>query len=793
VTFILHVSLALLVMASGGIFALAEAKDGIPAIVIPLAIVSLLLVDIYRVWRLPVWLQSLFGLLAFGLAGFEFWLSDIEAPLLSGGHLLTYLTCNFLMQPKGKRQFWWLVALCLLQVAVASVLTYDSWFGLAMPLLLLLVIWTLSVFQLQQAALIGTGSTDAKESPTPTGEDDLWRARSRAVNTIQLDERQRWVTPRFVLSTLSGTALSLFVAGAFFLLIPRVWPSNHPFISDDGRLIGGAPSRTGYTEEITLGHIGEIQESSRVAMEATLLRQDAAAPGDWESWPLINGGFPRFRGSTQELYSGGRWSRWDGAEGFLWRFRDFPRLAYSGVRQRLRVYHDTSSSGGEAIPVCGLPLTGKDINSPRRLQLDLSNWASLSTGESHGHDYVDYEFEVLPWEPWFPNARGLIAPLSQVLTDASRKYMFVCQYLPRDIADGLESWIVERPELLAETESSYALAKSWERWFIDGTEMTYSLNLSIQDPSIDPLLDFLQNTRRGHCEYFASSLALLLRTRGIPTRVVSGYKGGQIDDDGKLVIRDLHAHLWLEAFLEDAPPDPATGQIGPRWITLDPTPGLRDSLVTSQQRRTESVWARLQNWWLKMWGTSLRMSRGDQKALVYDPLKGSIQEIWERSQTVGGTRGLRRLWQFLTSPRQWISWQGGVAAFLILSSLTGIIYGVSALRRRWRLVAARRREDGVGFVAIPFYQRLEAVLNRYGCLRAPAETPREFVAQAGALLSDRVPETLRPLPAEIAERFYAARYGGAQLSMADIESLEARVDELERELDVEALHRERAP
>lgn len=136
VTLILQASLTLLVILAGAIFAVAEGRTGIPAITIPAALVAFLLVDRSRCWSLSDRMQALLGLVGFGLAGIELLLSDIEAPLLAGGHLLTYLTCAFLFQPKGRRQLWWLAALSLLQVAVSSVLTYDSWFGLAMPVFL---------------------------------------------------------------------------------------------------------------------------------------------------------------------------------------------------------------------------------------------------------------------------------------------------------------------------------------------------------------------------------------------------------------------------------------------------------------------------------------------------------------------------------------------------------------------------------------------------------------------------------------------------------------------------------
>ncbi len=81
-------------------------------------------------------------------------------------------------------------------------------------------------------------------------------------------------------------------------------------------------------------------------------------------------------------------------------------------------------------------------------------------------------------------------------------------------------------------------------------------------PKDDPVLLFLEDLRKGHCEYFASALVLLLRSDGIPARLVSGYRVAERNPlGGWAVVRDRHAHAWVEAHL------PGLG-----WTTLDGTP-----------------------------------------------------------------------------------------------------------------------------------------------------------------------------------------------------------------------------
>ncbi len=101
----------------------------------------------------------------------------------------------------------------------------------------------------------------------------------------------------------------------------------------------------------------------------------------------------------------------------------------------------------------------------------------------------------------------------------------------------------------------------------------YTYSLEPGKPKGDPVLYFLFHHKRGHCEYFASAMTLLLRTAGIPARVVSGYLGGEWITRGHYyLVRQSEAHLWVEAWIKN------------RWQRFDPTPaipprkGLRDLL-----------------------------------------------------------------------------------------------------------------------------------------------------------------------------------------------------------------------
>src|SRR5262249_3815969 len=81
----------------------------------------------------------------------------------------------------------------------------------------------------------------------------------------------------------------------------------------------------------------------------------------------------------------------------------------------------------------------------------------------------------------------------------------------------------------------------------------------------EPLDYFLFDRREGHCEYFSSAMAVMLRAVGIPSRNVNGFLGGEWNEYGKYVaVRSGDAHSWVEAYFE-----------GVGWVTFDPTPAAQ--------------------------------------------------------------------------------------------------------------------------------------------------------------------------------------------------------------------------
>lgn len=96
---------------------------------------------------------------------------------------------------------------------------------------------------------------------------------------------------------------------------------------------------------------------------------------------------------------------------------------------------------------------------------------------------------------------------------------------------------------------------------------------TLQPPLLgqNPSDEFLFETRRGFCEHYASSFALLMRAAGIPARIVTGYQGGEINAVGNyLIVRQSDAHAWVEVWLEDK-----------GWVRFDPTAAVSPDRIES--------------------------------------------------------------------------------------------------------------------------------------------------------------------------------------------------------------------
>jgi hypothetical protein len=184
-----------------------------------------------------------------------------------------------------------------------------------------------------------------------------------------------------------------------------------------------------------------------------------------------------------------------------------------------------------------------------------------------GGDYtisIDYRNKL---NPYFTVVSVVLDPSARELRSSSADYLEVM--VPSDYRLLTEHDLGEESlgltlEVTRRAETNYdrvALIES----YLSGTRYRYTKDVPLLDPA-RPIDSFINDVRSGHCELYATSMALMVRSLGIPSRVVSGYRGGIWDaSDGSYTITNNMAHLWLEVYFPDF-----------GWITFDPSPAVSD-------------------------------------------------------------------------------------------------------------------------------------------------------------------------------------------------------------------------
>jgi protein-glutamine gamma-glutamyltransferase len=265
------------------------------------------------------------------------------------------------------------------------------------------------------------------------------------------------------------------------------------------------------------------------------------------------------------------------------------------------------------------------------------------------------------------------------------------------------------------------------------------------------LANFLFERKQGHCEYFASSMAVMLRTVGIPSRVVNGFRTTEFNDvTSSYVIRASSAHSWVEA---DFP--------GYGWVAFDPTPAGPGA--------EHGPWSRLllyldaaSSFW-REWVVNYDASH--QRALGQDALRSTrtaTEEMrdWARQKYAMLLRRARRANDTMSqSPGRWTGVGLGTAlAMVLLINLRGVL----AWLRRLRLAA--HPEKAPSEAAALWYSRLTEKLARKGLRKTESQTPREFTAAIQA-------QPLRARVETFTNAYEAARFGGSTQEAARLPEL----------------------
>jgi protein-glutamine gamma-glutamyltransferase len=584
--------------------------------------------------------------------------------------------------------------LAFMQLIAATVLTTDLGYAGVFVAFAVVTPWVLTFAHLRREI-----ERNYPAESDVTGGNDLKRVLAS----------KRIVDVSFLLWTALLSVPMLLMTVTLFAFFPRIGLGMLNFGTQRGEHVSG------FGSDIELGGFGLIRDDPTVVVRVTMSRQLA---------PEVARRLLRLRGTAFDLYDGRKWTR-DKGETIhmspLGEYYPLKRMERDGdltlklVLDRLDepVVFVPNGSVGVRIPERGAPGRRERMTITRGHGFDIRYASQDELG-------IVYEAVVSP------DARESDTPVDRELDD--NRYL--------GVPPGHERIAALARQLTQGDESPYQKTRRLERYLRNGGVYKYSLQLPDTQGKL-PLDVFLFDAKRGHCEYFSSALAIMLRSIGIPARNVTGFAGGEYNSyGGYYAVRQADAHSWVEALL------PGRG-----WVVLDPTPGSRDAFhpasVFGELRAM--VDAMRAYWMTRVVGYDLRTQMRGLR---------DLRDFFKRFRMGRGERTADQGADVAKQRREGVS---GTWPLLGASAILLVGVGFFVLRRRRRHGAARGLSDGAR-LAQELYRELELTLAKQGNARPRHITPE---AHARALVENGFAEARAV--SELTEVYVRTRYGAHEL------------------------------
>jgi len=759
---------------------IGERAPVLPLMVLMAALTSVIFTDILGWLRLPKIIANLCMIFIAGIAFSDFVNSTSQLQLYAVANLLVYVQIVILFQQKTSRLYGHLAVFSLLQVVVASLLNVGVIFGVLLFVYLVLAFLALALFNVyrqitvmekanSQSSLLSTQSAD---NITANTQSSGWaflmrdRARGRTGIALQSVGDQTIATGFFRYIIGIGMIVMVFTM-VFFYCIPRTGNSawHHPGLSSAGR--------TGMTREITLGQVGRILADDRIALRVSFTDEKINEPYEVAGDPYLSGTvLTRYvpkRGSANWLPTGlVVASTVLGLESV----QNIPR-GHDLVRQDITVavVHNPKSVFGDPLLPAIYPIYAAR-NTPDQVRYDpFSRQLFLNVGS--GKTVVDqYRYSVLT-TAFSQSNQQTVTPVyafDRRSQDTLRREIRAASELPvaaQSLTEFTRDLLIQRH---VDTSSSIFIARGLENFLTSQELFTYSLSqFGVEhDLTIDPVLDFVMNHRTGHCEYFASALALMLRSQGIPARIVVGYHGGEYNKIGEhFKFRNSDAHAWVEMFIpletvSDLDVEIQSTGLSGAWVLLDPTPSRDDQLERTLYDEVVDSFEYAQLLW-------------DNYVLTMDPQqqeealrKLGINNVGAKNLGVS-TRLLKSIGiDFDQGMLRSLAKPQSLLIFLIVISL---LLGAGRWTKmiRWggllRLIRPRNRRLRTQQASVMFYRRMEKFFTHRGHPRYASQTQREYASELTQWLCESGQESdIVKIPNLVVDLFYAVRFGDSDVT-----------------------------
>lgn len=659
---------------------------------------------------IPPWLMNLIVLayLPVGILDYRVFSHSL---VLSVIHLALFVAILKLLTLAADRDYVYLYLISFAQLIAASALTIDMTFAFALLAFLISGVSTLVLFEIRRAGARALLRGAVQPLVVP--------GRLRGTG---LELFSHFPARKMVGLSLAITLVILLFAVPLFVLLPRITLGVYK------RPLGPIQMISGFSERVELGTIGTIKESDAIVMRVRLGELPAGLP------PGL-----KWRGIALDHYDGRAWSR----NRFV-----LSRVQHSGDYFKL----ENSIQGTQLLEQTFFlePLSTDVVFAGHKVLAISSDLGVLRRDVAgnlytlgHPQSKVRYKAvsDITPPDPE-------MIPIQAVPTPAEVRFT----NLQVPVLDPRIEALAR--EITGKVEPPFEKARKLESYLRN----TYAYSLELKGPpnSSDPLAAFLFDVRKGHCEYFASAMAVMLRQIGIPARLVNGFRAGEYNPFGdSFTVRQYDAHSWVEAWFEPY-----------GWVEFDPTPPDPSHSRPAVLRIISDFVDGMGLWW---WDSVVNYDIWKQVRVINATRTGvlsfqkgvrqRLEIIWDRFRATGEnltTRGFpRSRTVLLLSPA------------LVLVALS---YAVFRLQFHWAskvrhflLGALLRRRQSELMSA--FYREALDLLRKRGFTRAPGQTPLEFAAS----LQDHPAGTSF---AALTHLYYRLRFGApdAEIHLPQVEA-----------------------
>ncbi len=587
-------------------------------------------------------------------------------------HLVFFLAIMKILTARTNRDHMYTAVIAFLELVAAAILSINLNFFLFLALYLFFAIGTLT-----------------------SGE--IRRAMHKATITARGPVRR--FPLRLATHSVIVTVAILSLTAGLFVILPRTADAAFAHLTSRRLHVPG------FANQVMLGEIGEIKTTSRPVMHIRAINE--LPPG------------VKWRGGTLTEFDGKRWFN-PGTERQIIRLQhgqaELERMGNGRLGEGINYQVEYQDMSTDALFFAGTPVS--IYARQDSITAEEGNYR-LRQVPPPGFRYDAYSFLEEP-----PEAAPLRFP-TPVLSLPLRE-----RYLQLPPLDGRISSLAR--ELTASSRTDVQRARVIERYL--RTEFGYTLQLPSREVA-DPLAYFLFVRRKGHCEYFASAMAVMLRTLGVPARIATGFQSGVYNQITDLwLVRASDAHAWVEAWL------PGRG-----WTTFDPTPPDPNTPALALLTKLNLYLDAAETYW-RQW------------VVGYDSgQQGSLFDKLEQGARGTGVRWIYSLSGFDWSARasRWGKRFGMPTMLLVLLGVCLWVAGpplIRLFRIRLRVERVRRGQGSVADATL-LYQRMLDVVRRHGYHKPVWFTPAEF---AGSLPRGGLGDAV----AEFTAAYNAVRFGG---------------------------------